>query len=97
MTDRRAGKTVQRYELTVDAGRDLESGRRRQIRRRFTAEAAARAEVASVVGAVTAGTYVHSSRLTVDQACEAWLALKHSLKPTTLRGHRVSLGPLRDC
>jgi integrase len=45
---------------------------------------------------VTAGTYVHSSRLIVDQACEAWLASKHSLKPSTLRGHRVSLGPLRD-
>jgi integrase len=45
---------------------------------------------------VTAGTYVHSSRLTVDQACEAWLASKHSLKPSTLRGHRVSVGPLRD-
>ena len=45
---------------------------------------------------MTAGTYVHSSKLTVDQACEAWLASKHALKPSTLAGHRVSLGPLRD-
>ena len=45
---------------------------------------------------MTAGTYVHSSKMTVDQACEAWLASKHSLKPSTLAGHRVSLGPLRD-
>lgn len=44
----------------------------------------------------SAGTYVHSSKLTVDQACEAWLVSKHALKPSTLAGHRVSLGPLRD-
>ena len=75
---------------------DPESGKRRQIRRRFTTEADARAELAVVQAGVTAGTYVHASKLTVDQACEAWLASKHSLKPSTLRGHRVSLGPLRD-
>ena len=41
-------------------------------------------------------TYVHASRLTVERACEAWLRSKHALKPSTLRAHRVSLGPLRD-
>jgi integrase len=96
VTDRRTSKTVQRYELTVDAGRDPVSGRRRQVRRRFTTEAAARAELASVQGGVMTGTYVHSSKLTVDQACEAWLASKHSLKPTTLAGHRSKLAALRD-
>lgn len=45
---------------------------------------------------VTTRTYVHASRLTVERACEAWLRSKHALKPSTLRGHRVSLGPLRD-
>ena len=45
---------------------------------------------------VTTRTYVHASRLTVKRACEAWLRSKHALKPSTLRGHRVSLGPLRD-
>lgn len=94
--DRSTGKSVVRYQLTVDAGHDPESGRRRQIRRRFVTEAAARDGLASVQGGVRAGTYVPSSKLTVDQACEGWLASKHSLKPSTLRGHRVSLGPLRD-
>jgi integrase len=56
--------------VTVDAGLDPGSGKRRQIRRRFTTEAAARAELASVQGSVKAGTYVHASKLTVDQACE---------------------------
>jgi integrase len=93
--DRRTGKSVVRYQLTVDTGTDPETGRRRQIRRRFTTEAAARAELATVQAGVTAGTYVHSSQLTVDQACEAWLASKHSLKPSTLRGHRLKLEALR--
>lgn len=94
--DRTAGKKVVRYQVTVDAGHDFKTGRRRQIRRRFATEKDARAELASVQGGLTAGTYVHASMLTVDQACEAWLASKHSLKPSTLRGHRVSLQPLRD-
>ena len=94
--DRKTGKSVVRYQVTTDAGRDPESGRRRQVRRRFATEKAARDELSSVQGGVTTGTYVHSSKLTVDQACEAWLLSKHSLKPSTVRGHRVSLGPLRD-
>ncbi|HKI39616.1 site-specific integrase [Mycobacterium sp.] len=94
--DRSTGKAVVRYQLTVDAGRDPESGRRRQIRRRLATEAAARAELASIQGGVNAGTYVHASKLTVDQACEAWLASKHALKESTLTGHRSKLEALRD-
>jgi integrase len=96
ITDRRTGKTVLRYQLTVDAGYDRETGRRRQIRRRFTTAAAAKAELAAVQSGVKAGTYVHSSKLTVDQACEDWLASKHSLKKSTLNGHRSKLAALRD-
>jgi integrase len=94
--DRSTGKSVVRYQLTVDAGQDPDTGRRRQTRRRFVTEKAARDELASVQRGVTAGTYVHASKLTVDQACEVWLLSKHSLKPSTLRGHRVSLAALRD-
>ena len=96
MVDRTTGRRGTRYQVTVDAGRDPETGRRRQIRRRFATEKAAGAELAGVQGSITAGTYVHRSELTIDQACEAWLTSKHSLKPSTLRGHRVSLQPLRD-
>jgi integrase len=96
VTDRKTGKTVVRYQVTVDAGHDPETGRRRQVRRRFVTEKEARDELASLQGGVNAGTYVHTSKLTVDQACEGWLASKHSLKPSTLRGHRVSLQALRD-
>ncbi len=96
VADRRTGKSVVRYQLTVDAGHDPESGRRRQVRRRFATEAKARAELAALQAGVAAGTYVHVSRLTVTQACESWLLSKHALKPSTVAGHRVSLGPIRS-
>ena len=95
VADRSTGKKVTRYQVTVDAGHDPETGRRRQIRRRFATEAAARTELAKIQGGVSTGTYVHSSAMTVDQACEAWLASKHALKPSTLRGHRSKLATLR--
>jgi integrase len=94
--DRRTGKPVVRYQLTVDVGTDTESGRRRQIRRRLATEKAARDELAKVQGGVNTGTYVHTSKLTVDQVCEAWLASKHSLKASTLARHRSKLAALRD-
>ena len=94
--DRSTGKSVVRYQVTVDAGHDPESGRRRQIRRRFTTEAKARAELAALQAVVAAGTYVHASRLAVRQACDSWLLSKHGLKPSTVAGHRVSLGPIRS-
>jgi integrase len=96
VTNRRTGKkTAVRYQLTVDAGHDPETGRRRQIRRRFTTEAAAKAELAKVQGGIEAGTYVHASAATVEQVCEEWLASKHALKPSTLAGHRSKLAVLR--
>jgi integrase len=94
--DRTTGKVVVRYQVTVDAGHDPGSGRRRQIRRRFATEANARAELAALQAGVAAGTYVHASRLTVGEACTAWLASKHALKPSTVAGHQVSLAPLRS-
>jgi integrase len=94
--DRRAGKTVVRYALVVDAGYEQQTGKRRQIRRRFPTEKAARDELAKVLGGVTAGTYVHSTKSTVDQVCKAWLASKHSLKESTLAGHKSKLAALRD-
>lgn len=94
--DRTTGKDVVRYQLTVDAGVDRETGKRKQIRRRFATEKAARDELATVAGGVTAGTYVHHNSITVDTACEEWLASKHSLKASTLAGHRSKLQALRD-
>ena len=43
MLDRKAGKHVVRYRLTVDAGVNPETGRRQQVRRHCTSERLARA------------------------------------------------------
>lgn len=93
--DRASGKKVVRYQLTVDTGVDPATGKRRQLRRRFTTEKAAREELGRVQGGVQTGTYVHASKLTVDDVCEQWLGSKHSLKPSTLAGHRSKLKVLR--
>lgn len=96
ITDRATGKPVVRYQLTVDAGINPDTGRRRQTKKRFTTEADARDELARVLGGVASGTYVHASKTTVEDVCKAWLASKHSLKPSTLAGHTSKLAALRD-
>lgn len=85
-----------RYQVTTEAGRDPETGKRRQTRKRYRTEKEARDKLAEVSSAVSRGTYVARSAITVREACDDWLASKHSLKPSTLRGHRTKLGPLQD-
>ena len=38
VTDRKTGKAVVRYQLTVDAGMNPETGKRQQVRRRYATE-----------------------------------------------------------
>ena len=52
VTDRATAKTVVRYQVTVDAGSDPVTGRRRQVRRRFDTERAARSRVQAGAGSV---------------------------------------------
>ncbi|WP_228461291.1 tyrosine-type recombinase/integrase [Gordonia spumicola] len=66
------------------------------MNRSFKTEREARDFHARTLGASAAGTYVHSSKRTVEQACADWLASKHGLKTTTRRGYKSSLQPVRD-
>lgn len=86
---RAGGRPVIRYQLTVDVG--AVDGKRRQYRKRFATEKAARAALEAIRGEVARGTYVHPIKTTLAQACEDWLVSKHGLKPSTLHGHRVKL------
>lgn len=88
------GRPVVRYQLTVDIGTDPTTGRRKQYRKRFDTEDEARTELSKIQGEVAKGTHVHPSKVTVDRVVNDWLASKHSLKPSTLRGHRVVLQPV---
>lgn len=89
LEQRAGGRPVVRYQLTVDVG--IVDGKRKQLRKRYPTEAAARRALDEIRGEVARGTYVHSSKVTLAQACEDWLAAKHGLKASTLHGHRVNL------
>ena len=55
-TDRRTGKTVVRYQVTVDTGVSPATGRRRQARRRYATEKEARrAALAEIADATAKG------------------------------------------
>lgn len=84
-----AGRSVVRYQLTVDVG--LVDGKRKQVRKRYTTEREARTALDAIRGDVARGTYVHPTKVTAAEACEDWLSAKHGLKPSTLHGHRVNL------
>ncbi|MGE2714228.1 site-specific integrase [Mycolicibacterium litorale] len=92
LASRSGGRPVVRYQLTVDVG--VVDGKRKQLRKRYPTEKAAREALDQIRGDVARGTYVHPTKTTVAQACDDWLASKHRLKPSTLHGHRVSLGPV---
>lgn len=89
LADRASGRPLVRYQLTVNVG--LVDGKRKQLRKRFATEREARDALDAVRGDVAKGTYVHPSKVTLADACEAWFAAKHGLKPSTLHGHRVNL------
>ena len=95
VNDRKTGKPVVRYQLTVDAGKSND-GRRRQVRRRFASEREARQALGKISGGVVDGTFVARSVLTVEQACEDWLAGMHDIEPTTRAAYTHALQPLRD-
>lgn len=93
VTDRRTRKPVRRYVVTVDVGAPNEP--RRQSQKRFRTEREARDHLAATLAAVAAGTYVATSKRTLEQACADWLASKHTIASSTRRGYRSSLRPAR--
>jgi hypothetical protein len=62
VTDRKTGKLVVRYEVTVDAGIGPETGKRQQVRRRYATEQQARKALAEVQNGVTTGAFVSRSQ-----------------------------------
>jgi hypothetical protein len=68
--DRTTGKTVVRYQVTVDAGINPETGKRQQVRRRYATEKLARDGLADVTAAATTGAFVPRKAVTVEELCE---------------------------
>lgn len=96
VTDRRTGKTVVRYQLTVDAGINPLTGKRQQVRRRFATEKQARDALAEVGQQAATDQFVPRKAVTVEELCADWLTSLHNARATTLNAYRYALAPLRE-
>ena len=96
VTDRKTWKTVVRYQLTVDAGMNPETGKRQQVRRRYATEKQARDALAEIAQQVSTDAFVPRKAVTVEQLCADWLASLHNARETTVTGYAYCLAPLRE-
>lgn len=94
--DRRTGKTVARYQVTVDTGINTQTGRRQQTRRRYATERDARTALAEIADAAAKGNFVSRSTLTVDQMCADYIAGRHKLRASSKAKLEYDLAPLRE-
>jgi integrase len=94
--DRKTGKTVVRYQVTVDAGENPQTERRQQVRRRYATEKQARDALAEICTQASTGTFVPRKAVTVEQLCTDWLASLHNARATTINGYAYVLAPLRE-
>lgn len=96
VADRKTGKRVVRYQLTVDAGTDPITGKRHQVRRRYSTEKLAREALAEIAQQAATDAFVPRRAVTVEQLCADWLASLHNARATTINAYRYSLAPLRE-
>lgn len=96
VSDRKTGKTVVRYQLTVDAGVNTKTGRRQQVRRRYATEKAARDGLAEITDQAVHGSFVPRSALTVEQVCADYITSRHNLRATSKSKLEYDLAPLRE-
>lgn len=92
--DRKMGKPIIRYQVTVDAGVSAETGRRQQVRRRYATERLARDALAEITKAAVRGTFVPRRTITVRQACESYVRGRHGLRATSKTKLIYDLQPL---
>ncbi|MEU3014712.1 tyrosine-type recombinase/integrase [Nocardia asteroides] len=96
VTERGSRKPGIRYEVVVDAGRDPETGKRHQVRRRYRTEKEARQALAGFLADAASGAFVPRKDVTVEEVCADWLASMHWARPTTLAGYEYNLAPVRE-
>ncbi|WP_235870749.1 site-specific integrase [Rhodococcus xishaensis] len=86
----------ERYEITLDAGTDPGTGKRRQTRKRYKTLEDAKNAYSKISSEVGAGTYVARSTVTVEQVCSNYIAGRHNLRATSLSKLAYDLAPLRE-
>lgn len=94
--NRTTGKPEVRYQVTTEAGVDPETGKRRQVRRRYRTEREAREALSSISAEAHAGTFVPRKTLTVSEVIDAYLASRHTLRPSSLSKLTYDLDTLRQ-
>jgi integrase len=92
--DRKTGRNVGRYQLTVDAGVNGETGRRQQVRRRYATEREARDALAEITSAAVQGVFVPRRALTVREVCENYITSRYKLRATSKAKLCYDLQPL---
>jgi hypothetical protein len=93
--DRKTGKKVVRYRLTIDAGVNPETGKR-QVRRHYATEKEARDALAEITQQAATDSFVPPKAVTVEELCGDWLASLHNARATTINGYTYCLAPLRN-
>jgi integrase len=96
VTDRKTGKPVVRYQLTIDAGVDPLTGKRQQVRRRYATEKQARDALAEIGQQAATDQFVPRKAITVEELCADWLTSLHNARATTLNAYRYALAPLGE-
>ena len=94
--DRKTGKTVVRYQLTVDAGVNPSTGKRQQVRRRYATEREARRALAEITDQAARKEFVPRQAITADRVCADYIAGRHKLRASSLSKLGYDLGPLRE-
>jgi hypothetical protein len=85
-----------RYRLVVDIGRD-DQGKRRQLTRTFDTRREAREELSRIRHETTLGTYVKSSKETVNSCLDGYLqGATRGLRASTKRNYEDALRPVRE-
>lgn len=94
--DRKLGKRVARYQVTVDAGENPATRKRQQVRRRYATEKQARQALAEITDQASKGRFVTRKALTVEQMCQDYLIGRHNLRNGSRAKLEYDLGPLRE-
>ena len=85
-----------RYRLVVDIGRD-ERGKRKQLTRTFDTRREAREELSRIRHETNLGTYVKSSKETVNSYLDGYLqGTTRGLRASTKRNYEDALRPVRS-
>jgi integrase len=94
VTDRKTGKPIVRYQVTVDAGIDPQTGSRQQIRRRYGTEAQARRALAEITDQAATGRFVARKEITVAEVIDGYLAGRHRLRASSRAKLEYDLTPV---